>query len=221
MRKMSLLIIMVIMTLSIPTSSAQPSQEWPYSIPCRVKDGVNKDLLVMTLGDVETPLADGTFDSSKDQLTLKSGEITEHYYRDVLGIQCFVPIDKTHFPVSPSGWCTWYYYYSRINEDEVKQNARWIADNLKDYGAQYVQIDDGWQGDGGEYTERDWNRIRQSQFPSGMKPLADYIKSLGLTPGIWIAPHGQTDPEFAKAHPELFLFKPDETSASETWKASF
>lgn len=77
--------------------------------------------------------------------------------------------------------CTWYYYYQQINENEVKQNARWLADNLKDYGAQYVQIDDGWQGTGRVYT-RDWTNV-SDKFPSGMDKLASYIKPVGLTPG--------------------------------------
>ena len=30
---------------------------WPTSIPCRVQDSGNPDLFLMTLGEVETPLA--------------------------------------------------------------------------------------------------------------------------------------------------------------------
>jgi len=29
---------------------------WPHPIPCRIQDGTNPDLFVMTLGDVQTPL---------------------------------------------------------------------------------------------------------------------------------------------------------------------
>src|SRR6201995_4055106 len=39
---------------------------WPSPIPCRVADGTNKDLWVMTLGAVQTPLADGVFDPRSD-----------------------------------------------------------------------------------------------------------------------------------------------------------
>jgi hypothetical protein len=37
--------------------------------------------MVMTLGDVETPLADGSYDPASDEATLKDGTITRNYYR--------------------------------------------------------------------------------------------------------------------------------------------
>ncbi len=175
--------------------------------------------MVMTLGDVETPLADGMYDPTTDEATLKDGSIIKNYYREKLGVKYFKAIDKTNFPLPPSGWCTWYYYYQQINETEVKQNARWIAENLKDYGAQYVQIDDGWQGTGRVYT-RDWTNV-SDKFPSGMNKLAAYIKSMGLTPGIWIAPHGQSNDAVVKNLQAIFLTKPDGTSASETWEGRY
>jgi hypothetical protein len=106
-----------------------------------------------------------------------------------------------------------------FNAHTFKQNARWISENLKDYGAQYVQIDDGWQGTGRVYT-RDWTNVSE-KFPSGMGKLANYIKSLGLTPGIWIAPHGQSNDAVVKNLPAIFLMKPDGTSASESWEGRY
>jgi len=196
-----------------------PNRGWPHPIPLRVRDGANRNLMVMTLGDVETSLADGMYDPATDQATLKDGSVIQHYYRDKLGVKYFQPIDKTNFPLPPSGWCTWYYYYQQINENEVKQNARWIAGNLKDYGAQYVQIDDGWQGTGRVYT-RDWTNV-SDKFSGGMDKLAAYIKSMGLTPGLWIAPHGQSNDAVVKNLPAIFLTKPDGTSASETWEGRY
>jgi hypothetical protein len=192
---------------------------WPRPIPLRVRDGANPELMVMTLGDVQTSLADGTYDPRKDEATLKDGTVTQNYFRDKLGVKYFQPIDKSIFPLPPSGWCTWYYYYQQINEAEVKRNAQWIAENLKDFGAQYVQIDDGWQGTGRVYT-RDWTNV-SDKFPGGMDKLAAYIKSQGLKPGIWIAPHGQSNDAVVKNLPAVFLMKPDGTSASETWEGRY
>src|SRR6516162_7041571 len=182
--------------VSRPAATADPraavtKKSWPHPIPLRARDNGNPDLMVMTLGDVETPLADGIYDPANDDATLKDGLVIKNYYRDKLGVKYFRPIDKTNFPLPPSGWCTWYYYYQQVNESEVKQNTSWIAENLKDYGAQYVQIDDGWQGTGRVYA-RDWTNL-SDKFPGGMNKLAAYIKSVGLTPGIWIAPHGQSN----------------------------
>ena len=173
----------------------------------------------MTLGEVETSLADGVLDPQTDRVTLKDGNVIENYYKGTLGVKYFKPIYKSRFALPPSGWCTWYYYYQQINENEVKQNAQWIADNLKDYGAQYVQIDDGWQGTGRVFT-RDWTNV-SDKFPGGMDKLAAYIKSLGLKPGIWIAPHGQSNDAVVKNLPAIFLMKPDGTSASETWEGRY
>lgn len=198
---------------------ADTKKVWPRLIPLRVRDGSNKDLFVMTIGDVQTPLADGTYDPKNDRVVLQDGTVTNNYYRDKLGVKYFQPLDKSRFPLPPSGWCTWYYYYQQINEKEVQQNAQWIAENLKDYGAQYVQIDDGWQGTG-RVSTRDWTNV-SDKFPSGMNGLAGYIKALGLTPGIWLAPHGQSNEAVVKSNPGIFLLKPDGASASETWEGRY
>lgn len=205
-------------SLASPPDAAS-NRTWPHAVPLRVRDGANRNLMVMSLGEVETSLADGMYDPVTDRATLKDGSVIEHYYRDKLGIKYFKPIDKSNFPLPPSGWCSWYYYYQQINETEVKQNARWVADNLKDYGAQLIQIDDGWQGTGRVYT-RDWTNL-SDKFPGGMDKLAAFIKSVGLTPGIWIAPHGQSNDAVVKNLPAVFLMKPDGTSASESWEGRY
>src|SRR5437868_6409292 len=201
------------------TTSAQA--DWPRPVPARIRDGNNRDLMVMTLGDVDTVLADGMFDPLKDEVRLKDGTVRQTYYKEALGIKYFQPIDKSRFPLPPSGWCSWYFYYQEINEDEVKRNARWIAENLKDFGARFVQIDDGWQGTGhGLGENRDWTTI-DKRFPGGMDGLARYIKYLGLAPGIWLAPHGQSNETVVKSEPRVFLLKTDGTSASSTWEGKY
>lgn len=198
-----------------------PDRVWPYPIPCRIQDGANPDLLVMTLGPVSTPLAQGIFDPQQDEVTLNDGTVRSNYYRDVLGVKFYRPLDKSRFPLPPSGWCSWYYYYNRINETEVQRNAAWLAANLKDYGAKYVQIDDGWQGGGGREGWRDWTTVNREHFTNGMAKLAADIKSLGLEPGLWLAPHGQSNPQVISNHPNVFLLKPDGTTASDTWEGRF
>ena len=42
-------------------------------------------------------------------------------------------------------------------------------------------IDDGWQANYG-----DW-KVDTTKFPNGLKPVFDYIKSLGMKPGLWIS----------------------------------
>ena len=71
----------------------------------------------MTLGDVSTPIADGIFDPAKDELRLKDGTTLKNYFRDTLKIKYFQPIDKTRFPLPPSGWCSWYFFYQEHQPD--------------------------------------------------------------------------------------------------------
>ena len=175
----------------------------------------------MTLGDVQTPIADGVFDPVTDQIALKDGSVITNYYRDVLRVKFYQPLDKSHFPLPPSGWCTWYYYYNRITADEVERNADWIAANLKDYGATVVQIDDGWQGTGAKGSARNWEAVNTNHFPSGMAAVARHIKSLGLTPGLWLAPHGQNNDAVVQTNPGVFLLRPDGSTASDTWEGRF
>ena len=201
---------------------AAAAPTWPHPIPARIRDGNNPDLFVMTLGDVTTPLADGLFDPVEDRVTLRDGSVIPNYYRDTLGVKYYKPIDKSIFPLPPSGLCTWYYYYQDVSETEVRRNALWIAKNLQDYGTKYVQVDDGWQAETkeGRHGSRDWTGVDKN-FPGRMAALAAYIKSLGLTPGIWIAPHGQSNEDVVKKLPGVFLLKPDGTSASESWEGKW
>jgi hypothetical protein len=223
MRQLAILLMLTFLFCEVTTgqSGNKPHLTWPRPIPARVQDSHNKDLLVMTLGDVKTVLADGTFDPATDELRLNDGTVKRNYYKDSLGIKYFKAIDKSRFPLPPSGWCSWYFYYQEINEEEVMRNASWIAENLKDYGAVYVQLDDGWQGTGhGLGENRDWTTI-DKRFPKGMEALATYIKSLGLKPGIWLAPHGQSNADVVKKNHGVFMLKPDGSSASSTWEGTY
>ena len=207
-----------------PAMKSELKQTWPHRIPARIRDNQNKDLMVMTLGAVSptiAAIADATFDPVRDELRLRDGTVLKNYFRDTLKIKYFHAIDKSRFPLPPSGWCSWYFFYQEIDENEIKLTAKWIADNLKDYGVEYVQIDDGWQGTGhGLGENRDWSTIN-NRFPGGMDGLARYIKSLGLKPGIWLAPHGQSNASLVKNHPGVFLMKQDGTSASSTWEGTY
>lgn len=83
---------------------AASNRAWPHPIPLRVRDGANRNLMVMTLGNVQTSLADGMYDPVADKATLNDGSVVEHYYRDKLGVKYFEPLDKKNFPLPPSGW---------------------------------------------------------------------------------------------------------------------
>ena len=197
-------------------ASGSESTPWPRPVPARIGEGSNPKLMVLTLGEVETPLADGLFDPLADSMTLDDGRVIDNYYRNELGIRFFAPFDKSRFPLPPSGWCSWYYYYKDISPEEIETNARWLSENLREYGARVCQLDDGWQGAGDdEGTKRDWTTTDPC-CRWDLAQLASRIRELELEPGIWLAPHGQSSDVVAKRR-GCFLKIPDGSSASSTW----
>jgi len=65
-------------------------------------------------------------------------------------------------------------------------NVKKIADKIEGKGIDFLVIDSGWYGDAENWWDMvgDW-RINEKRFPGGMKPIADYIRSKGMIPGLW------------------------------------
>ena len=168
---------------------------------------------------MDSPLAQGVYHPNADRLELKGGEVFERYFRDRLGIRYFAPLDKERHPLPPAGWCSWYYYYRQITPEETRRNAERLAEKLRDYGLRYVQLDDGWQADGDDpQTPRDWSGTNEAAGWSEeeLHGLAEYVRELGMLPGIWIAPHGQSNDSLARRW-GCFLMEEDGSSGSVTW----
>ncbi len=81
-----------------------------------------------------------------------------------------------------SGWCSWYYYYTRVTEGDVHKNLEVLAEQRKRLPVAYVQLDDGYQTFVGDWLST--NR----KFLGGLKSLAARIEEQGFIPGIWTAP---------------------------------
>lgn len=81
------------------------------------------------------------------------------------------------------GWSSWNTYHVNINEDLIKKQAdALVAQGLKDAGYLYINVDDGffgWRDETGKM------HAHSGRFPNGMKPVSDYIHSLGLKAGIY------------------------------------
>ena len=103
----------------------------------------------------------------------------------------------------PMGWNSWDCYGPTVEEHEVKANADYMADKLKQYGWEYIVVDIRWfveNDKAGGYNQKDpryvldeYGRYQPAvnRFPSaadgkGFKALADYIHSKGLKFGIHI-----------------------------------
>ncbi len=79
--------------------------------------------------------------------------------------------------VAPRVWCSWYSLYTVIDEDILFKTF----DALADLPFDVLQVDDGWQ-----LSIGDWDV--NAKFPSGMRALAEKIKSTGRRAGLWLAP---------------------------------
>src|SRR3954470_8256024 len=93
-------------------------------------------------------------------------------------------------PTPPMGWNNWNKFACDVSEKLIKQTADvMVSSGMKDAGYQYIVIDDCWQ------VKRDSNANIVSdpqRFPNGIKPLADYVHSLGLKFGIYSDAGSQT-----------------------------
>ena len=98
------------------------------------------------------------------------------------------------------GWNSWDSFGQTVTEKDVRATAAWMSEHLKPFGWQYVVIDEGWyitnpEADPKQFQLRlsedgrflpDPTRYPSAQGNAGMKPLADYVHSLGLKFGIHI-----------------------------------
>lgn len=103
---------------------------------------------------------------------------------------------------SPVGWCSWYHFYTKLSEQDVRNNLQTILEQQETLPIQLVQIDDGFESQVG-----DWFSFKP-EFPHGVAPLAEEITREGLTPGLWLAPfivHPKS--QLIQDHPEWMLRK--------------
>jgi hypothetical protein len=211
----------------------------PDAFLCRTSPAAFTDVVQLSIGRVESlrcnclfsPARDEAicFDSDRVELSSPGGcfrlkaqgpltvRVEKDYMKLKRGLTCFRPLDPNAFPRAPAGWCSWYVFWQGIREDQVVQNTDWLAANLKKFGCQYVQIDDGWQGVGqGNGENRDWYVTEKHKFPHGMKWLADYIRGKGFGPGIWLIPFATSDSKLFAQRPSLFIRRGDGTTVYET-----
>lgn len=76
-------------------------------------------------------------------------------------------------------WLSWYAAYMNIDEEGIKQQIDFIAENLSDLGPWNVLVDAGWYvAEGRDGAE--WRRVDEEKFPSGLRSLVDYAHSRGI-----------------------------------------
>ena len=102
----------------------------------------------------------------------------------------------------PMGWNSWDCYGAAVTEEQVMQNAAYMAEHLKPFGWEYVVVDIQWSSPTAlnhEYQPfsalnmDEFGRLipAENRFPSskggkGFRPLADELHRMGLKLGIHI-----------------------------------
>ena len=102
----------------------------------------------------------------------------------------------------PMGWNSWDCYGAAVTEEQVMQNAAYMAEHLKAFGWEYVVVDIQWASPTAdshsyqpfsELKTDEYGRLvpAENRFPSaaggkGFAPLAEKIHGMGLKFGIHI-----------------------------------
>jgi alpha-galactosidase len=101
---------------------------------------------------------------------------------------------------NPQGWCSWYYYFTRIDEACILENLAAVRQLGDRFRCDYVQIDDGYQADIGDWL------TPNERFPRGMAYLAEQIRGAGYEAGIWTAPFlARRGSRLFAEHPDWFV----------------
>jgi hypothetical protein len=123
------------------------------------------------------------------------------FYQQHRGLRYFEPWTYAAWARPVVGWCSWFAFFDKVTDQDVRRTADVMSEVLRPYGYEYLQIDDGYQR--GTGLPELW-LTPNAKFPEGMAATADYIRQRGLKPGIWTnATFSQTD--YANRHKEWFV----------------
>lgn len=133
-----------------------------------------------------------------------------HYYNKHLGYQYYKPWEQTLNDKAISGWCSWEAFRRDIDIEKIEQITIFMEQKLKDYGLEYIQVDDGYQKMPLPYNPKGdmkegWLTCEESKFPGGHSQIIQTISSRGFVPAIWTNAN-ITNEEFPKYHSENVIF---------------
>ncbi len=137
-----------------------------------------------------------------------------HYYRNHLGYKYYEPWKHTAKKKAVAGWCSWEAYRRDINEEKICKIADFMKEKLKDYGLEYIQVDDGYQKMPLPYCaegtmKEGWMTCEEEKFPRGHEGIVSDIRSRGFVPAIWTNAN-ITNEDYPKHHPKDVIWKDGE-----------
>ena len=127
----------------------------------------------------------------------KASQNLHHYQLDYI-----LPQDKAHKlrKVLYNSW-------EATTFNVTEENQKILAEKAAKIGVELFVIDDGWFGQRNDDRAGlgDWY-VNKEKFPNGLKPLIDYVKSLGMDFGIWVEPEMvNPDSDLYRKHPDWVI----------------
>lgn len=152
------------------------------------------------------------------QLTATGGEVSlrfrPRFYQRHRGLTQYRPWEYQPWNKSVAGWTSWYAYFNKVTEQDIRTTADVLGELLHPFGYDYLQIDDGYQtlpiG-----LPSHWLNANE-KFPGGLDAMRQYISGRGLEPGIWTNVSFADRPA-AEAHPNWFIRTADGRPARGNW----
>lgn len=122
------------------------------------------------------------------------------YYRKHLGYKYHLPWLRKPKQKAIAGWCSWEAYRRNISLEKIDMISSFMEEKLKDYGLEYIQVDDGYQKmpipfDPKGTMKEGWFACDETRFPHGHEGIVESIQEKHLTPAIWVNAN-ITNPEF-------------------------
>ena len=163
-----------------------------------------------------TPVAGG--DSAAFDLVAEGYEITlrfrPRFYQKHRGLAHFEPWTYRTWPTSVAGWTSWYAFRDKVTEQDIRGTADVMAERLRPFGYDVLQIDDGFQRSPISVPDN-WLNTNE-KFPGGLKGLQSYIAGKGLTAGLWTNTTFH-DSTWAFSHPAYFVRGADGKPSRGNW----
>lgn len=152
-----------------------------------------------------TPLDSGEsgvafeLDASGQEVSLR---FRPRFYQRHRGLAFYEPWTYRVRRDVPIGWTSWFAFFDKVTEADIKAAADMMAERLVPWGYTVLQLDDGYQQLPIGVPDH-WLKPN-AKFPSGMAALAAYEQQRGLSPAIWTNV-AFADATWAKANARYFL----------------
>jgi alpha-galactosidase len=170
-----------------------------------------------TANDLAIEPLEATPKGNRFRITVRGDQVTlrfrPRYYQKHRGLEAYRPWTYRPWPRPVAGWCSWFAFKSQVTEADIQETARTLAETMRPFGLEYLQIDDGYQQESAEPEK--WLRPND-KFPSGMDGLARFISAQGFKPGIWTNV-AFVNGDYARSHKDLFVTERDGKPAQGRW----